>query len=257
MVSADLQLNWFKYKHNKDVRARDALIVYYAYLVKITAGRLINYLPPGMEREDLTSAGVLGLIKAVDNFDTSRQVKFETYAIALIRGAILESLREDDWVPRTTRDRIKNLERTYMSLEMKLGRPATEEEVAEALGISLDDLQRTLQEANRTALLSFDEPFSVGGNGEAHNLADLIRDNSASPTLEVEMHQRRDTLARAIDRLPEREKLIVALYYYEGMTFKEIGKILSISESRSYQCHNSAVIRLRGYLTADVDLFEI
>jgi RNA polymerase sigma factor for flagellar operon FliA len=256
MSGAELQETWRKYKLYDDRLARDRLIQHFAYLVKITAGRVISNLPPSLERDDLVSAGVLGLIKAVDQFDTSRQVKFETYAIALIRGAILEMLREDDWVPRSIRERVKTLERTYMQLEVSLGRPATEQEVADALQMEPEEFHKLLLDTGRTNLFSL-EDILVGSEGsEKLHLVDVIQDDSAAPSLEAEMHERKRMLGKSIDRLPERERLVVALYYYEGMTFKEIGKILSISESRVYQLHTQAVLRLRGYLQRDTELFQ-
>lgn len=255
MVS-DTQDLWRRYKLHRDTTARDVLINQYAYLVKITAGRVVTNLPPNVERDDLVGAGVVGLIKAVDQFDVNRQVKFETYAIALIRGAILEMLREEDWVPRSVRERVKNLERTYLQLEMSLGRPASEEEVANVLGIGIDDLQSILAETGRTTLLSLDDVIvGVDGNERIH-LSDVIDDDFASPSTEVEAKEMRRTLGTAIDRLPDREKLVISLYYYEGLTFKEIGKVLSVSESRVYQLHTQAVLRLRGYLSRDVALFH-
>src|SRR5579872_5080928 len=154
MSGLELQENWRRYKQYDDRLARDRLIQHFAYLVKITAGRVISNLPPSLERDDLVSAGVIGLIKAVDQFDTSRQVKFETYAIALIRGAILEMLREDDWVPRSVRERVKMLERTYMQMEVKLGRPATEDEIAKELNVEPEEFHKMLMETGRTSLLS-------------------------------------------------------------------------------------------------------
>ncbi|MCS6775720.1 MAG: FliA/WhiG family RNA polymerase sigma factor [Chloroherpetonaceae bacterium] len=256
MTSSEIQESWRLYKQHADARARDRLIQHFAYLVKITAGRVISNLPPSLERDDLVSAGILGLIKAVDQFDLTRQVKFETYAIALIRGAILEMLREDDWVPRSIRERVKQLERTYMHLEVQLGRPATEAEVAAALEMEPEDFQKLLLETGRTSLLSL-EDILVGSDGnEKLHLADVIQDETNLPSLEAEMHERQRILGRSIDRLPERERLVIALYYYEGLTFKEIGKILSISESRVYQLHTQAVLRLRGYLQRDTELFQ-
>src|SRR5438309_7876696 len=171
MTASEIQTNWRRYKLDNDRTARDQLIRHFSYLVKITAGRVINNLPPNMERDDLVSAGIVGLIKAVDQFDTTRQVKFETYAIALIRGAILETLREDDWVPRSIRERVKNLERTYMQLEVSLGRPATEDEVAEALNIEPEEFQRLLVETGRTSLLSLEDVLVGNDGGEKLHLA--------------------------------------------------------------------------------------
>ena len=247
---------WRRFKTQGDQKARAAIIDNYAYLVKITAGRVVSSLPPSLERDDLVSAGVVGLIKAVDQFDTNRQVKFETYAIALIRGAILEMLREEDWVPRSIRERVKLLERTYLQMETQYGRPPSEHEVARELNMTLEDFNKLLVETGRTNLLSLDD-ILVGSEGsEKLHLADVIADGEAGPSTQVESIEMKRALTGGIDRLPEREKLVIALYYYEGMTFKEIGKILTISESRVYQLHTQAVIRLRGYLQRDNALFK-
>jgi RNA polymerase sigma factor for flagellar operon FliA len=232
------------------------LISHYSYLVKITSGRVVTSLPPNLERDDLISVGVVGLIKAVDQFDPGRQVKFETYAIALIRGAMLEMLREEDWVPRSIRDNVKNLERTYHKLEVRFGRPADENEVAEELGITIDDLQQMLSNTSRASVLSLEDAISGGDSGENLQLADVMQDESANVTTQVERVERKKMLGVGIDRLPEREKLVIALYYYEGLTFKEIGKVLTVSESRVYQLHTQAVLRLRGYLQRDAPLFQ-
>ncbi len=256
MNGTELADAWRRYKMMGDATARTKIINQYAYLVKITAGRVVSNLPPSLERDDLVSAGVMGLIKAVDQFDTSRQVKFETYAIALIRGAILEMLREEDWVPRSVRERVKLLERTYLKVESELGRPPSEQEVAAELQMSLEEFNKLLADTGRTSLLSLDDILIGSDGSEKLHLSDVIRDDNASPFSEVELRERKRALGVAIDRLPERERLVIGLYYYEGMTFKEIGKILSISESRVYQLHTQAVIRLRGYLQRDNALFN-
>ena len=254
MTAPDITELWQMYKEQRDNRARDALINHYAYLVKITAGRITASLPPNVEREDLISAGMIGLIQAIDQFDTTRQVKFETYAIALIRGAILEMLRKENWVTRSVRERATNLERTYLRLERTLGRPAGEEEVAEALGIELDDLYSLLADTGRATLLSLDD-VTVGADGnERIHLGDVINADAADTSADVEFKEMRWTLDAAIERLPERERLVISLYYYEGLTFKEIGKVLSVSESRVYQLHTQAVLRLRGYLAYDAGM---
>jgi RNA polymerase sigma factor for flagellar operon FliA len=252
----DLSEAWRRYKVHGDPAARIAIINQFAYLVKITAGRVVSNLPPSLEREDLVSAGVMGLIKAVDQFDVTRQVKFETYAIALIRGAILEMLREEDWVPRSVRERIKQLEKTYIDLETALGRPPSEHEVARKLKISIEEFHKMLVDTGRTTLLSLDDILVGSDGGEKLHLADVVRDEGGSPVSEVEMRERRRSLALSIDRLPERERLVISLYYYDGLTFKEIGKILKISESRVYQLHTQAVVRLRGYLQREGALFH-
>jgi RNA polymerase sigma factor for flagellar operon FliA len=255
MCPVDAADVWIKYKTWGDQKARDSLITQYAYLVKITAGRVVTNLPPNVERDDLVSAGVIGLIKAIDQFDTTRQVKFETYAIALIRGAILEMLREEDWVPRSIRERVKLLERTYLDLEGRIGRPATDQEVAEAMGMEIDAFHQLLADTGRASLLSLDDVVLSSEGNEKIHLADVVFDESSDTVAEVESKEMKRALGIAIDRLPDREKLVIALYYYEGLTFKEIGKILEVSESRVYQLHTQAVIRLRGYLR-DVALFR-
>ena len=256
MIAPNLPVAWHKYKVVGDAKARDSLIQHYAYLVKITAGRVVTSLPPNVERDDLISAGIIGLIKAIDQFDTRRQVKFETYAIALIRGAILEMLREEDWVPRSVRERVKALERAYLDLEGRLGRPATEEEVAEAMGLEIDAFHALLADTGRASLLSLDDVVLSTEGNEKIRLADVVRDQSANTSGDVESGAMKRCLDEGIDRLPDRERLVIALYYYEGLTFKEIGKILEVSESRVYQLHTQAVLRLRGYLQRDLALFH-
>jgi RNA polymerase sigma factor FliA len=246
---------WRRFKSGGDSRARATIIDNYSYLVKITAGRVVTNLPPNLDREDLYTAGSMGLIKAVDQFDPGRQVKFETYAIALIRGAILESLREEDWVPRSVRERSKTLERTYFELEVRLGAPPSQDQVAAELGILPEELSTMLANTGRGSVMSLDDMILGGDGSERLHLADVVADDS-SPVADVEVRERIRQLGGAIDRLPERERLVIALYYYEGLTFKEIGKVLSVSESRVYQLHTQAVIRMRGYLGRDQELFR-
>jgi RNA polymerase sigma factor for flagellar operon FliA len=248
---------WYRFKHLGDGRARETLIDNYSYLVKITAGRVAGGVPPSLDREDLISAGVIGLIRAVDQFDSSRDVKFETYAIALIRGAILELLRGEDWAPRSVRDKIKLLERTYAGVEQALGRPGTDEEIAEALGFTVDQLHKMLSDVAQASVLSLDEMLFSSEPDASLRVVDTVEDTSGtgSTTGAVEKRERRQALNVAVQRLPEREHLVLSLYYYEGLTFKEIGKILKVSESRVFQLHQQAMMRLRGYLAADRDLF--
>ena len=256
MPTQSMEDAWLRFKTRNDQKAREAIIDNYAYLVKITSGRVVTNLPPNLEREDLYAAGAMGLIKAVDQFDPTRQVKFETYAIALIRGAILESLREEDWVPRSVRERAKNLERTFFHLEVTNGIPATEKQVAEHLGVSMDDLAKMMSDTGRTNMLSLDDLLLGSDGSENLHLSDVIPDEGANPVDDVEVRERIRQLGIAIDRLPERERLVIALYYYEGLTFKEIGKVLTVSESRVYQLHTQAVLRMRGYLGRDQELFR-
>lgn len=243
-----LKRAWIDYKVYKRPEARVELINHYAYLVKITAGRLVTSLPGGLDREDLIGAGVIGLIKSVDQFDPTRDVKFETYAIALVRGAILEMLRDEDWVPRSIREKLKALDRAMTALESQLGRPPTEHEVAEKLGISQAEVSELMVRMGRTNVYSLDDILSTGDSDDHIHFVELIVDENANPGGEIEGREIRRVLAQGVDRLPDRERLVVALYYFEGLTFKEIGKVLGVSESRVYQLHTQAMNRLRSFM---------
>ena len=246
-----LRRTWTDFKVHQDPHARVEIINHYAYLVKITSGRLVTSLPGGMDRDDLLGAGVIGLIKAVDQYDPSRDVKFETYAIALVRGAILEMLREEDWVPRSIREKLRGLEKTQSRLERQLGRPASEHEVAETMGISTQEVSELMVRVGRTAVYSLDD-ILMGSEGEdSIHYKDMIVDEDADPRGEMEGREIRKLLGHGIDRLPERERLVVALYYYEGLTFKEIGRVLTVSESRVYQLHTQAMGRLRNHMQGE------
>lgn len=244
------QLNraWQDFKVFRSPNARVELINHYAYLVKITSGRLVTSLPNGLEREDLIGAGVVGLIKAVDQFDPTRDVKFETYAIALIRGAILEMLRSEDWVPRSIRERLKALDRATMALESKMGRPASEQEVADHLGITRQEVGELMVRMGRTNVYSLDDILGTSDGEESVHFVDMLADDSSDTGGEVEGREIRRMLSEGVDKLPERERLVVALYYSEGLTFKEIGKVLGVSESRVYQLHTQAMSRLRNFM---------
>lgn len=243
---------WQQFKKSDCHDSRNMLIQRYAHLVSITAGRLFGPMPSGVEREDLVGAGAIGLVKAVDQFDPERNIKFETYAITLIRGAILEMLRGDDWVPRLVRDQQKQLKQAYTKLEAQFGRPATEEEISEEMGLPPEKLDKLLSSIGRTNLLSLDD-LRIGS--EQQRLVDLLPADDPSPLDSVAIRERQRALVAAVDRLPDRERTVVALYYHEGLTFKEIGGVLTVSESRAYQLHAQAVTRLRSYLQTEQDLF--
>ena len=251
LSSEQLRRAWTDFKVGQDPNARVEIINHYAYLVKITSGRLVTSLPGGIDRDDLVGAGVVGLIKAVDQFDPSRDIKFETYAIALVRGAILEMLREEDWVPRSIRDKLRVLERVQKSLETKFDRSPTDHEVAEEMGVSVQEVSELLVRIGRTAVYSLDDILTNAEGDDTMHYKDLIVDEDADPRREMEGREIRKLLGEGVELLPERERLVVALYYYEGLTFKEIGRVLTVSESRVYQLHTQAVGRMRNYMQAE------
>jgi RNA polymerase sigma factor FliA len=256
MAPLPLKDVWIRFKSGRDITARDELITRYAYLVQITVGRVVVNLPPNLDREDLISAGTMGLIKAVDQFDLAREVKFETYGIALIRGAILEMLREQDWVPRSIRDRVKSVERAVVNRELELGRPPTDHEIAQHLDLSLDQYHHLLSETGRTTVVSLDELLIGSDDGDGVPLGDALADQTSNTSAAVEKTERHRRLAGAVVKLPPRERNVISLYYKEGLTFKEIGHVMEISESRAYQLHTQAVTRLKKDLITDVALFR-
>lgn len=241
---------WQNYLMSKSPTTREAIILKYAPLVKYVAGRVAIGLPSNVEFDDLVSFGVFGLMDAIEKFDLSRGIKFETYAIARIRGAILDGLRSNDWVPRSVRQKARELERVCAELENRLGRSATDQEISEAMNISIQDFYQLLSEVSCTTLSSLDELWMVHSNeDDSVRVLDLVKNNdSEDPLHQVEIDEVKTTLANAIDGLPERERMVIALYYYEGLTLKEIGEIMEISESRVSQIHTKAIFRLRGRL---------
>lgn len=242
---------WQEYHQKKTSAAREVLILEYAPLVKYVAGRVAIGLPSNVEYDDLVSYGIFGLMDAIEKYDHLRGIKFETYAIARIRGAILDGLRSNDWVPRSVRQKAKELERTCLELENRLGRYATDQEVAEALHISIDEFYQLLSEVSCTTLSSLDEIWLTRNpEDDSVRVLDLVENESSiNPENQVEIEELREALTKAIDALSERERMVITLYYYEGLTLKEIGEILSISESRVSQIHTKAIFRLQGRLT--------
>lgn len=250
-AKADLHNLWVRYKNLKDVQAREDLIVEYASLVKYVAGRLAISLPSNVQQDDLISYGIFGLIDAIEKFDLSRNIKFETYAISRIKGAIWDGLRSMDWIPYSIRQKAKELESTYARLEHDLGRAATDEEVCAAMGISKEHFSHLLAETSFTSVLSLEDLWKLDKDGaNSVRVIDTIQDtNVPDPISMVMLEEQKRILTEAINKLPEREKLVIALYYYEGLTLKEIGKVLGVSESRISQMHTKAILRLRGRLS--------
>ena len=214
----DTQSLWLEYRRNGDKAVRDRLILTYAPLVKYVAGRLGSGLPAHVDEGDLVSYGLLGLIGAIERYDPGRDIKFETYAMSRIKGAIIDELRALDWVPRSVRARAREIERAIADLESKLGRAPTDEEISAKIGISEEELEDSLTDISRSSIAALDET------------------------------ETREALADAISRLPEREKLVVTLYYYEELTLREIGEVLGVTESRVSQLHTKAILRLKARL---------
>ena len=244
---AELQRLWREYRRTKDQAVRDRLIVTYAPLVKYVAGRLGSGLPAHVDEGDLVSYGLLGLIGAIERYEPDRDIKFETYAMARIKGAIIDELRALDWVPRSVRSRAREIERAIAELEAKVGRAPTDEEIAAKVGISVEELEDSLTDISRSSIAALDELWSASGEGDQISLLDTIEDTSGPrPADALDETETKELVADAISRLPEREKLVVTLYYYEELTLREIGEVLGVTESRVSQMHTKAVLRLRS-----------
>jgi RNA polymerase sigma factor for flagellar operon FliA len=238
---------WADYKASGSRDARDRLIVNYSPLVKYVAGRVSVGLPQNIEQADLVSYGIFGLIDAIDKFDPSRAIKFETYAIARIKGAIIDELRSIDWVPRSVRAKARSVEKAYAKLEAVLLRTPTDAEVASEMGISEQELHTIFNQISFVGLIALDEMLSVGGErGESTTLGDTIPDKGEGPVAAFEVEEMKQILATAINRLGDREKIVLTLYYYEGLTLAEIGEVLGVTESRVCQIHTKAVLQLRS-----------
>jgi RNA polymerase sigma factor for flagellar operon FliA len=247
--SAAIEQLWSDYKSTADQAARDRLIVHFSPLVKYVAGRVSVGLPQNIEQADLVSYGIFGLIDAIDKFDTSRGIKFETYAIARIKGAIIDELRSIDWVPRSVRAKARAVEKAYSKLESELHRTPTDPEVAKELGMTERELHNVFNQISFVGIVALDEMLTVGGErGESTTLGDTIADRGDGPVAAFEVEEMKQILAEAINRMPEREKIVLTLYYYEGLTLGEIGEVLGVTESRVCQIHTKSILQLRGKL---------
>ncbi len=253
--AVELRELWRRYRESDDRSAREALVLAYAPLVKYVAGRIGMGLPAHVEEADLISYGLSGLVAAVERFDPALHIKFETYAIPRIRGSILDELRSLDWAPRAVRARARALERANMKLEGRLLRAPTDEELAAELGITVAELHDALLEISRSTLVALDELWgSAERAGEQVPLLELMPDLDAlDPQAAVASAERHSQIAEAIGALPERERLVIALYYYEELTLREIGEVLGVTESRVSQMHTKAALRLRSKLAAELD----
>jgi len=241
---------WRRYKDGGDEGARERLVVAYSPMVKFVAGRLGAGLPSHVEDADLISYGLVGLIGAIERFEPERGIKFETFAMTRIRGAIIDELRSLDWVPRSVRSRAREIETAQAKLEHELQRAPTESELASKLNLTEEELQSALLEIANSSVYALDELWTVSdSSGDQVSLLDTIADDSAAdPQEALASTEVKDLLTEAIGGLPEREQLVVALYYYENLTLREIGEVLGVTESRVSQLHTKAVMRLKSSL---------
>lgn len=240
---------WKKYKRTKHRALREEIVKRYLYLVKYVAGRVAIGLPPNVEFNDLVSYGILGLFDAINKYDVSQGNKFETYAVSRIRGSMMDELRKLDWAPRLLRKKAREIEKKCRELEEKLGRLPLDEDLARGLKISVDELNNIYSELNSTTFLSLDEVWQNDDGNKPITRLQTIEDPLLSNQFHyVHQNEVRELVANAIDELPEREKLVIVLYYYENLTLREIGEVLNVSESRVCQIHTKVILRLRAHL---------
>ncbi|MGH9264561.1 MAG: RNA polymerase sigma factor WhiG [Acidimicrobiales bacterium] len=240
---------WDDFKATGSMDARNRLVVHYSPLVKYVAGRLSAGLPNSIEQADLVSYGMFGLIDAINKFEPARGNKFETYAMSRIRGSIIDELRSIDWVPRSLRAKARAVEKAYTKLEHELLRTPSDAEVADELNTTEEELQNVFTQISFFGLVALEETVSVGADrSESVTLGDTLPDPGLGPVGAFEVQETKQILAQALNRLPEREKIVLTLYYYEGLTLGEIGGVLGITESRVCQIHTKAVIQLRSKL---------
>jgi RNA polymerase sigma factor FliA len=248
--AAEIAELWEHYKDRNTADARERLILHYSPLVKFVAGRVAAGLPQNIEQSDLVSYGIFGLIDAIDKFDPGRGYKFETYAISRIKGAIIDELRSIDWVPRSVRAKARSIERAYSKLENELRRSPEDREVASELGMTEQELATVLGQISFVGVVALDELLSAGSErGSGATVGDTIAGGTHDPVEMFESEEMRQVLADAINRMPDRERLVLTLYYYEGLTLAEIGGVLGVTESRVCQIHTKAIFQLRSRLS--------
>ncbi|GHU98531.1 RNA polymerase sigma factor WhiG [Spirochaetia bacterium] len=241
---------WFEYRRSRDLKIREAFIKQYAPLVKYVAGKVAVGMPHNVDFDDLVGYGVFGLLDAIDKFDPEKNVKFKTYAVTRIRGAIFDELRSIDWVPRSVRQKTREVEETIGSLEAQLGRTATDQEIANSLGMNEGEYLKTMMKISGTSVLSLSDVWFSGDENDKVSIGDSIESPvSLNPDTIVEKDEIRRVIISAINELPDKEKKILVLYYYEDLTLKEIGQVLEVTESRVSQLHTKAIMRLRAKLT--------
>lgn len=241
---------WAQYRKNHSSALRDKFIRQYMPLVKYVAGKVAVGMPNNVEFDDLVGFGQFGLLDAIEKYDPAKNVKFKTYAVTRIRGAIFDELRQIDWLPRSVRQKSHEIEDAVAELEAKLGRSASDSEIAEALGVSEDQYHKEVMKVSGTSVLSLNDVWYSGDDSDNMSIGDSIESpSSLNPDVIVEREEIRRVIIQAINELPEKEKMVIVLYYHEDLTFKEIGEVLEVSESRISQLHSKANLRLRSKLT--------
>lgn len=240
---------WKLYKKTKDKKIREHFVTQYAPLVKYVAGKIAIGMPQNVDFDDLVGYGVFGLLDAIEKFDPNKDIKFKTYAVTRIRGAIYDELRSIDWVPRSVRQKAKELERVIGKLENRLGRSATDEEISKELGISIRELHTLILKISGASILSLSDVWYVGDESDKVSVMETIESpKSLNPDIIVEREEIKNIIVQAISELPDKEKKVLILYYYEDLTLKEIGEVLQVTESRISQLHTKAIMRLRSKL---------
>ena len=253
MKEAERQKIWDRYLRTKETDLRDQLILEYVHVVNLVAGRMSMYLGYTVEYDDLVGYGIFGLIDAIDKYDMAKNVKFETYASLRIRGSILDHIRKMDWVPRTLRQKQKKMDAAVTKLETDLGRPATDAEIAQELGLSLDEYEGWRSESELSNMISLDDYLEQGGEARIDSLGTRF----VGPETHVEQEELKTMLMEALQTLTEKEQKVITFYYYEELTLKEISEVLEVSESRVSQLHTKALRKIREKLGDSVDLLNL
>lgn len=239
---------WINYKKTNDQTIREFLIKKYAPLVKYVAGKVAMGKPANIEYEDLVGFGVFGLIDAIEKFDPNKNVKFKTYAVTRIRGSIYDELRSIDWVPRSVRQKAKDIEQAILKIENRTGKLATDQEIADELNIDIREFYSIMTKISCTSLLSLSDTYLSGDDDKLSIIDTVESPNNLNPDVTVERDAVKDLIVKAINELPDKEKKVLILYYYEDLTLKEIGEVLDVTESRVSQLHTKAIIRLKAKL---------
>lgn len=246
----DEQLLWVEYKKSKEPKLREYFIKKYAPLVKYVAGKVAVGMPHNVEFDDLVSYGTFGLLDAIEKYDPSKEVKFKTYAMTRVRGGIFDELRNVDWIPRSIRQKAKQVEKIILELENRMGRTAEDEEIAQELDIDIDEFHELMSKISGTSLISLNDVWHGNDENEEMVFVDTLESPEAlNPDTIVEREEIKNMIVECIKKLPDREKKVVVLYYYEDLTLKEIGEVLEVTESRVSQLHTKAIMRLRGRLS--------